>query len=255
MNKSTNLSSVENALRILDSFNIDETEKGVTQIAKDLDLAKSTVSRLIKTLYSYGYLKKNKENQKYALGTKILYLYSSLMSEMEVVKEAHPILEELAQETSESIQLAELEGSNVIYTEQIKSSFPIQIFAHIGRVNPIHCTSSGRVLLAYQKVELIENILSDDLEKFTTSTITDVYKLKKELIKTRTLGYSYIENEFIDGIVSIAAPIKDYNNNVIAAVSLVGPTQRINTNKSKFFISKVVNAAKKISIEIGCTRY
>lgn len=252
MNKSSNLSSVENALKVLECFTIDKTEKRVTQIANELNLAKSTISRLLKTLLNEGYVKKNPETQKYSLGNKILTLYSALISNMEIVKEAHPILEELAKSTSESVQLAEIEGSNVIYMEQIKSSYPIQIFAHIGRINPIHCTSSGKLLLAYQNVENIEKTLSNnELEKYTSSTITDINILKKELLEIRRLGYCFIENEFIEGIVSIAAPIRDYNKNVIAAVSLVGPIQRINGIKAQQFINKVVEASKKISLEMG----
>lgn len=252
MNKSSNLSSVENALKVLECFTIDVTEKRVTQIALELDLAKSTVSRLLKTLLNEGYVKKNPETQKYSLGNKILTLYSSLISNMEVVKEAKLILEQLARDTSESVQLAELEGSNVIYMEQIKSSYPIQIFAHIGRINPIHCTSSGKLLLAYQDIESIEKILnSNELVKYTSSTIMDTYILKKQLLDIRGLGYCFIENEFIDGIVSIAAPIRDYNKNVIAAVSLVGPIQRINGVKVQQYINKVVEAGKKISLKMG----
>lgn len=251
MNKSSNLSSVENALKILESFTVDDTEKRVTQIANDLGLAKSTVSRLLKTLLNQGYVKKSPDTQKYSLGNKVLTLYSALMSNMEIVKEAHPFLEELAKDTSESVQLAELDKNKVIYMEQIKSSFPIQIFAHIGRVNPVHCTSSGKLLLAYQDFQTIENILSKGLEKFSAYTITDENKLKKELLEIRDLGYCYIENEFIDGIVSIAAPIRDYNKNVIAAVSLVGPIQRINGAKVQKYINKVVETAKKISSSMG----
>jgi IclR family KDG regulon transcriptional repressor len=251
MNKSSNLSSVENALKILECFTIDDTEKRVTNIANELGLAKSTVSRLLKTLLNQGYVKKNPENQKYSLGNKILTLYSALMSNMEIVKEAHPFLEALAKETSESVQLAELENNKVIYMEQIKSSFPIQIFAHIGRINPVHCTSSGKLLLAYQDFQTIENILSSELKPYTQYTITDAKILKKELLEIRSLGYCYIENEFIEGIVSIAAPIRDYNKNVIAAVSLVGPIQRINGDKSQKYINKVVETAKKISSSMG----
>lgn len=251
MNKSSNLSSVENALKILECFTIDDTEKRVTEISNELGLAKSTVSRLLKTLLNQGYVKKNPTNQKYSLGNKVLTLYSSLMSNMEIVKEAHPYLEELAKETSESVQLAELDNKKVIYMEQIKSSFPIQIFAHIGRVNPVHCTSSGKLLLAYQDFETIESILSNGLEKFTPYTITDENKLKKELLEIRDLGYCYIENEFIDGIVSIAAPIRDYNKNVVAAVSLVGPIQRINGAKAQKYINRVVQTAKDISYSMG----
>jgi DNA-binding IclR family transcriptional regulator len=251
MNKSSNLSSVENALKLLECFTVDDTEKRVTEISNELGLAKSTVSRLLKTLLNQGYVKKNPENQKYSLGNKVLTLYSALMSNMEIVKEAHPYLEELAKETSESVQLAELDNKKVIYMEQIKSSFPIQIFAHIGRVNPVHCTSSGKLLLAYQDFQTIESILSNGLEKFTPYTITDENKLKKELLEIRDLGYCYIENEFIDGIVSIAAPIRDYNKNVVAAVSLVGPIQRINGVKAQKYIGKVVETAKKISTSMG----
>lgn len=251
MNKSSNLSSVDNALKILECFTIDETEKRVTQIALELNLAKSTVSRLLKTLLNKGYVKKNSETQKYSLGTKVLTLYSSLMSNLEVVKEAHPILQELAKETSESVQLAELEGSNVIYMEQIKSSYPIQIFAHIGRINPIHCTSSGKLLLAYLQEDAKEEILKQNFKSYTSSTITNSDILRQELFKIKKLGFCYIENEFIDGIVSISAPIRDYNKNVIAAVSLVGPIQRINGDKSQKYIQKVINTAKQISQEMG----
>lgn len=251
MENKSNLSSVQNALRILDCFTIEQTEKRVTQIANELDIGKSTVSRLLKTLSSVGYVKKDEETQKYSLGTKVLTLYSALMSNMEVVKEAKSTLEQLANETSESVQLAEIEGSNVIYIDQIKSSFPIQIFAHIGRINPIHCTSSGKLLLAYQKDSTIEDILKNELIQYTQSTITNPEILKKELKEIRDLGYCYLENEFIDGIVSISAPIKDYNKNIIAAVSIVGPIQRINQNKSRIFINKVVEAAKNISVKMG----
>lgn len=251
MENKSNLSSVQNALRILDCFTIEQTEKRVTQIANELDIGKSTVSRLLKTLSSVGYVKKDEETQKYSLGTKVLTLYSALMSNMEVVKEARTTLEQLAHETSESVQVAEIEGSNVIYIDQIKSSFPIQIFAHIGRINPIHCTSSGKLLLAFQDDNTIEDILKNDLIQYTQSTVTNPEILKKELKEIRDLGYCYLENEYIDGIVSISAPIRDYNKNIIAAVSLVGPIQRINQTKSKIFINKVVEAAKKISTKMG----
>lgn len=250
-NQKQNLSTVENAFRILDCFSIEQTEKRVTQIALELDIGKSTVSRLLKTLSNVGYVKKDEETQKYSLGTKVLTLYSALMSNMEVVKEAKYILEQLAQETSESVQLAEIEGSNVIYIDQIKSTFPIQIFAHIGRINPIHCTSSGKLLLAFQEEHVIDEILKNDLVEYTSSTITNPEILKKELLEIKKLGYCYIENEFIDGIVSISAPIKDYNKNIIAAVSLVGPIQRINGVKAQQFINKVADASKKISLKMG----
>ena len=248
--KKNSLSSVQSALKILSLFSFEEPEKRVTQIAKEMGIAKSTASRLLSSLANEGFVKKNKDTQKYSLGTKLLTLYSRMISNLEVVKEAKPYLEQLSKDTSESIQLSQLDGKNVVYIDNIKSTYPFQITSHIGLVNPIHCTSSGKVLLAYQKDRLVDEILVD-LDKFTPSTITDPEILKEELIHIKKMGYSYIENQFIQGIVSIAAPIKDYNNEIIAAISLAGPIQRINGEKSKLYINKVIEAAKKISVNMG----
>lgn len=251
MNKNSSLSSVQNALRILECFNVSQTEKRVIEISKQLDLPKSTVSRLLQTLLNEGYVKKNNETQKYSLGTKVLTLYSALMANIEVVKEAHPILETLAKDTSESIQLAQRENSYVIYTDQIKSNYPVQIYSHVGLMNPIHCTSSGKILLAYEDEKIIDEILEMDLVKYTTSTITNPKILKEELKKIKNDGYSFAQNEFIDGIISIAAPVRDYTNKVIAAISLVGPVQRINEEKVPRYINKVIEAARQISMQMG----
>lgn len=247
----TSLSSVQNALKILSCFSFDETEKRLTQIANELNIAKSTASRLLNTLAQEGFVKKDKETQKYSLGTKILTLYGTLISNREVVKEARPILEELSAQTSESIQLGEIEGSNVIYVDRIKSTYPLQITSHIGLVYPLHCTSSGKLLLAFQKEEIINQILEEEFIKYTSSTITDSDVLYKQLEEIKKNGYCYIENEFIDGIISIAAPIRDFDSKVIASISLAGPIQRINSNKAQQSINKVIEAAKKISQKMG----
>lgn len=251
MEKNSNISSLQNALRILNSFSVYETEKRVTGIAKELDLPKSTVSRLLQTLLQEGYVKKNTENGKYSLGIKIFSLYGSLMANMQVVKESHPILEALAKETSESIQLAQRENSYVVYTDQVKSNYPMQIYSHIGLMNPIHCTSSGKVLLAYEDKSVVDEILNNELSSYTNSTITNSEILRAELKKIKEQGYCLTKNEFIDGIVAIAAPVWDYNNRVIAAVSLVGPVQRINGAKVNSYIIKVQKAAQKISSNMG----
>lgn len=251
VSKESGLSSVENALRVLELFTPNEAEKRVTEIAKELNLAKSTVARLLKTLLKHGYVKQNEETKKYSLGNKILTLYGSLIENLEIVKEAYPFLKALADETSEAILLAQLEQDYVIYIEEIKSTYSIKIFAHKGRINPVHSTSSGKVLLAHKSTEEIEAFLSTRLEKTTAKTIIDKDTLRQQLMQIREVGYSYIENEYIDGIFSVAAPVRDYSNEVIAAVALVGPTQRINKEKTQQYIKMVSETAKKISRHLG----
>ncbi|MBV5278854.1 MAG: IclR family transcriptional regulator [Campylobacteraceae bacterium] len=250
-NKKKNLSSVGNALRILNCFSLEKPEQRVTELAIELNIGKSTVSRLLTTLANEGFVRKDKETQKYSLGFKILTLYNTLTTNLEIIKEARPFLEKLFEETSESIQIAELEDLHVIYTDQIKSRHPVHILAHIGRINPIHCTSSGKLLLAYQTKQTINELLSKELVAYTPYTIVQPQILLEELAVIKKEGYCININEFIEGVISISASIKDYKGDVIAAISIVGPTQRINGGKVVSYLNKLLSAAKEISKNLG----
>jgi len=247
-----NLSSVGNALRILNCFSIEQPEKRVTDIAQELELGKSTVSRLLATLASEGYVKKDSETQKFSLGLRILSLASTLTSNLEIVREARPVLRQLVQETNESAQIAKLEDDRMIYVDQVKCKQPIRILAHIGRINPIHCTSSGRLLLAYESEKRQHEVLERELIMCTPYTETEPANILKELKIIKKQGYCIITNEFVEGVVSISAPIRDYRERVIAAISLVGPTNRLTEKKVAFFRSRVQSAAREISMKMGC---
>lgn len=249
--KNPNLSSVGNALNILNCFSIEQPEKRVTDIALELGLGKSTVSRLLATLASEGYVKKNPETQKYSLGLRILSLASTLTSNLEIVREARPVLQQLVQETSESAQIAELEGNRMIYVDQVKCKQPTRILAHIGRINPIFCTSSGRLLLAYQSPKRQQEVLSGELIKYTPDTETDPIKIQQNLETIRDQGYCILTNELIEGIVSISAPLWDYREQVISAISVVGPSSRINAEKLIFCRNRVLHASREISKKMG----
>lgn len=246
-----NLSSVSNALRILDCFSIVKPERRVSELASELNIGKSTVSRLLSTLASQGYVRKDIETQKYSLGFKVLSLYGILISHLEILKEARPIMEKLSEVTLESIQIAELEDSQIIYIDQIQSKHPVHILAHIGRINPIHCTSSGKLLLAYQNEETIKKLLSTEFLSYTPHTITDPNILLEELSLIRREGFCISTNEFVEGVISLSAPIRDYKKNVIAAISIVGPTQRIDGKNVFKYLEKLLSSAKEISKNLG----
>ncbi|KNZ40905.1 IclR family transcriptional regulator [Acetobacterium bakii] len=250
--KKTNLSSVGNTLCILNCFTVEQPEKRVTDIARELDLGKSTVSRLLATLASEGYVKKNPETQKFSLGLRLLSLASTLTSNLEIVREARPVLQQLVQETSESAQIAEIEGNRMIYVDQVKCKQPIRILAHIGRINPIHCTGSGRLLLAYQSEKRQQELLHGELMKYTPNTETDPVKIQKDLETIKNQGYCIITNELIEGVVSISAPIRDYRERVISAISVVGPLNRLTEEKIIFCRNRVQKAGREISKKMGC---
>ncbi len=118
-------------------------------LANELQLGKSTVSRLLSTLASEGFVTKDPETQKYRLGLRILTLNSIVIANLEVNKEARPILRNLVNETGEAAHIAVLENQEVVYTEQIECSHPVRILSYVGRRNPVHCTSSGKLLYAF----------------------------------------------------------------------------------------------------------
>jgi IclR family transcriptional regulator, KDG regulon repressor len=250
MNQDYLLSSVKNALRLLRSFTMDEPEKKVTDLAQSLGLGKSTVSRLLATLASEGFVVKDPETQKYRLGLTILSLNTIVTSNLEINREAQPILQKLVHDIGETAHIAVLEGIDVVYINRVECKHPVQILTYVGRRNPIHCTSSGKVLLAYQEEELFHQVVERGLHKYTVNTITDPDDLRTVLKGIREQGHAISIEELREGVASIAAPIRDYTGKVTYAVSVIGPVHRMNPHHPSI-IQKVKHAAKEISEKLG----
>lgn len=253
--KDYTLSSVKNALRILKSFSMDDSEKKITDLANSLGLGKSTVSRLMSTLASEGFVEKKPENNRYRLGLSILSLASVCTSNFEIHKEAMPVLHQLVEKTGETSHLAILDELDVIYLHKYESKHHVRAFTHIGRRNPAYCTSSGKVMLAFNDEFLINRTLERGLESYTKNTITDPDVLLRTLQDIRNDGYAISREEFSEGVVSIAAPVRDYTGHVIASVNIVGPIQRVNDRAIPSHIKKVVEAGKIISERLGYIRF
>ena len=244
------LSSVKNALRLLRSFSVDEPQKKVTDLATSLGLGKSTVSRLLATLASEGFVIKDPETQKYRLGLSILNLNTIVVSNLEVNRESQPILQKLVNEIGETAHIAVLEGSDVIYVNRVECKHPVQILSHIGRRNPLHCTSSGKVIIANQKEEVIGQFFKEAPEKYTDKTITSVEDFLEVLKTIREQGYATSVEEILEGVASIAAPIRDYTGRVVYALSVIGPVHRMDPHNAAM-IAKIKSAAKEISYRLG----
>lgn len=244
------LSSVKNALHLLKSFSIDEPEKKVTELAASLGLGKSTISRLLATLASEGFVMKNPENGKYRLGLSILNLNTVLTSNLEVSRESLPILQALVRDIDETAHLAAKDEYDVVYLNRVDCNHPVRILSHIGRHNPSHATSSGKTILAHQPDEFIEEYIQVKMEKYTPYTITNPEDLKATLLKVKEQGYAISIEEMLEGVASIAAPIYDYTGQVLYAISVIGPVPRLNPN-SPGIIDKVKRAAADISRNLG----
>lgn len=245
------LSSVKNALRVLNSFSLDQPEVTVGELSVQLGLAKSTVSRLLTTLASEGFVIKDTDTRKYRLGISILALSGIISSNFEINKEAAPVVKKLVNDLGETAHLTILDGTDTIYIHKEECTHAVRILTYLGKRNPAYCTSSGKVLLAYSEQKVVDDVIAGGFEPFTKNTITSANKLLSELRKIREKGFAFSKNEILEGVTSIAAPIYDYTGKVLAAITVVGPVQRITDNKIPVFAKKVIDASKEASERLG----
>ncbi|MEC1347260.1 IclR family transcriptional regulator [Bacillus haynesii] len=244
------LGSVKNALRLLQSFTLDTPEKKLTELASSLGLGKSTVSRLLSTLESEGFVMKDPESRRYKLGLSVLQLNTIVNSTLEINRESQPVLKQLTEETGETSHIAMRRGLSVVYLNRTECPRPVELLSYIGRQNPMHCTSSGKVLLAFDEDGILDEYVKEGLKSCTKQTITDGDKLRDVLKTVKENGFDVSCGEFIDGVTSISAPVRNHAGRVLYAVSVVGPAKRIKARQEKI-VYQVKKAARDISERIG----
>lgn len=204
----------------------------------------STIFRIIKNLEDVAYLERDPESQKYKLGFGLYYLGTLAESHTLIRQIAKPYLERLNEECEETVHLAVMHRGQALYLEKIESKKVLQVISRIGTKLPCHCSGVGKVLLAALPPDKLEQILTEKgLPRFTVNTITDLQNLYGELNSIRQNGYA-IDNEEIEaGLKCIAAPIRDPEQGVVAAVSISAPKDRFDSEFSafKFLIVKIAN--------------
>ncbi len=246
------LNSVRNALRLLCSFTLNEPELGVSELARRLGVGKSTVHRLLGTLKEEGFVEQNAVTGRYGLGLRLLDLGAQAAARLDLHEAASPYVEDLRNRTGETVHIAVLDGHEVVYVERRESPRTLRLFGQIGRRNSAHCTSTGKVMLAYLAPAALDRLLEGRvLEARTVYTITDPARLREELGKIRNRGYGTNVNESELGIASIAAPIRDAHGDVIAAISVAGPLPRFEGQPARAFVVATVDAARGISERLG----
>lgn len=246
------IQSVDRALRILEVFKDNDKELGVTEIAKILDLNKSTAFGLLTTLENRGYVEQNLENGKYHWGFKLMELGFASYESIDIVQIARPELRELSDKFKETVHIVVRDKSEVVYIDKfVGGNDAVGVVSRVGKRNPLYCTGVGKCILAFMDESEVDKVLSQPLKKYTKNTVTDVDLIKKELIKIREQGCSFDREEIELGLCCVAAPIKDHTGKVVAAISLSGPSIRMSKEKINSICSPVKDAANRISRSLG----
>lgn len=253
MMKNRTTGTVEKVLSILEVCLNQEGEIGLSELANLSRLNISTVHRITSILVNRGYLKQRQRRGQYSLGLKFLEFSSAIKSTMKIREVALPFLEKLNKVVGESVNLAILDSNKAVYIEHIESGQNLRIFTQVGNRVPLHCTGVGKVLLAHMREEEIDFCLSKRLTSYTDSTITDLSELKKELLITKREGVATDAGELELGVRCVASPLKDWNGNVVAAVSVSGPSARLSDERVKELGPLVKSCGLEISRAMGYT--
>ncbi|MDH3679026.1 MAG: IclR family transcriptional regulator, partial [Acidimicrobiia bacterium] len=183
---SSTLTSVSNAVRVLKAFSSTDREWGVSDLARRLGLGKSTVHRLLTTLTTEGMLEQDQESGRYRLGLAVFDLAAAVPTQLDLHEAVLSPMTDLRNQTGETVQVAVLDGREVVYVERLDSPHTLRMFLEIGRRNSAHCAGTGKALLAFiPRVELERLLAGWELEARTEHTITSVEQLRAELEQIR----------------------------------------------------------------------
>ncbi|OXM64645.1 MULTISPECIES: IclR family transcriptional regulator [Amycolatopsis] len=241
--------SVDRAIAILDIL-ARRGEAGVTEIAQELDVHKSTAFRLVGALEAWQLVEQVSERGKYRLGFGIVRLAGATTARLDLSRESRAVCERLAAELDETVNVAVVDQGQATNIMQVYGSAAVTARNWIGQRTPLHATSSGKVLLAWAADDVREAALAE-LTPFTPNTRTDRAKLTEELAQVRERGWACTVEELEVGLNAVAAPIRAANGDVIAALSVSGPAYRMEPSSYADVAEKIVAGAEEISFRVG----
>jgi len=246
------LRSVENALRVLEAFREEEPELGISELARKLNLSRSSVYRIVATLTARGFLAQETANGKYRLGLGALRTGCVALNLLDVRRQARPYLEELVRDTGEAAHLVLLEEIFAVFVDKVESTRPFNLTSRLGWRAPAYATATGKCLLAFAHNDKVAEITAaGPMRRLTPKTIVDPEQLRAELKMVRQQGYAMDVEETQEGMACLGAPIRDRLGRAIAAISLSGPAARMLPRQDDL-IARVVSRAASISRSFGC---
>lgn len=246
--------SVDRALDVLEALST-AGELGVSQVAGRTGLTVSTAHRLLAGLAGRGYVAQNPETGRYLLGFKVLELTGGLEVLTSPLRAAaRPYLERIQQATSETTNLVILDGDRVIYVDQVEGSHSVRMFTRLGRSALAHTTGSGKAILTYRPPDVIEKLYPSSREPFerlTPRTLTTLDALRDDFVRIRRRGYALDTEEHEEGVSCVATAVFDAAGFACAAISISGPTARIDGADTRELGQLLHGHAAAVSAQLG----
>ena len=242
--------SVDRAVAILDLLAREGWSAGA-EVARELHVHRSTALRLLATLDRHGLVERDPRTSKYRLGPRLVQLASSVRGEVDLRQAARPVCESLARTLGETVTLDVLDGHEIVPVEQASGSTSVMSVNWLGTRSPVHCTASGKVILAFGPEAVRAQALDRTLEHRTSRTVVDHAQLGAQLAAAREAGFATTFEELEVGLNAIAAPVRNAAGDVVGAIDVSGPAHRIDPAARPNLISRAVEAANDLSRRLG----
>jgi len=246
------IQSLQRGLGILEIVAKNGTGVTMAEVSREIGLHTSTTFHLIRTLAALGYLVQDEGTKQYHLGSKVFHLAASAWTEVQLFKIAKPFLVDMAQHTGETSHLAILERGEVIVIDKVDGSGPVRLTERVGYPRPAHCTAIGKALLAnLPEAEMKAFLEAGEFRPSTPKTITAGPILEQELARVRAQGYAVDDEEFAQGIRCLAAPVRNFTGQVVAAVGISGPVWRVSLDRVAQLTEFVKSIGHRLSQQLG----
>lgn len=242
--------SAARLLQVLKCFGAGPAGLSIAEISRELDLASSTVRRLLITLEAEGFVRQDAESGRYRLHYELIRLAAAALAGSSLVKVAGPILDGLCAQLGEAVQIAVRDGADIILLDNRQSAHLVKTFHSIGHRYPGYRGSAGgKALLAWLSDETLRALLpaSGRWSAATERAPRDRAGLRAALAKTRERGYALNEEETEAGVWSVAVPVRDHHGAVVAALIVPCPTSRLSEDRRAMIIAAALEAAATLS--------
>lgn len=241
--------SVDRAVTILEAL-ARRGEAGITELAAELGVHKSTASRLVASLQRRDLVEQDGPRGRYRLGVGLVRLAGATSARLDLVQEARPISRLLAAQTGETVNLAVLGGSAAVYVDQVVAPRTTPHYNWVGQHIPLHATSNGKVLLCELSEPEVATAVGE-LKAYTDRTTTDLAGLRTQLARVREQGVAVAVDELDRGLTAIAAPVRNLHGEICASISVSGPTFRLGADRLTEVEPLLRQAAADISARMG----
>jgi IclR family KDG regulon transcriptional repressor len=245
---SYSIRAVERAVQILSALDDEHPARSLSEISRATGLHKATTHRILMTLLNCGFVEQAVDGEKYRLSLRLAGLALGVLHHLDFRQEALPHMERLVERFQETCDLGVFDRGQVLYIEMVQSKHTLTIAARVGRHLPAHCTSGGKVLLAFLPPEVVEPVLNAPLVAYTENTITSPARLREELEVVRQRGYALDDEEYEKGVRAVGVPVRDIEGNVIAHLSMPGPTNRLTPDRIPEIAQALMEATDAILV-------